>query len=471
MSRPRAIRVQAHGHRGRCSCWSCRSSRDRARAPRARRCHVGHVSVARRVRQIDRGRAASASASTNPCPSQLTRLDRGTGATRSRRVVELRPARRRPRRGSHDATRRSLAGLALLVSVLIGLPLGVLTGARPRSLFAGLVTVASLILVCCPPDHRHAGAPVLCGRPRAGSPSRRARWRCRRSRWRCRWPPCSNGCNRRRWPSHPLAGHRRRGRARHPALASRLAARRPSVAALGARRGRHRHRHAVQRIDRGRDDHVLAGPRPADARRAGRPRCLSRRGMRDGRRRVSGRRPIWSPMSSRRPPIHRWDTHDARRRVRRGRVASDRRAPHRDWHSSRWPRRSWRRTHPNEQFADRAYAPPTRIHLFDDGGLHAPFVHPLVLDDRLARRYHEDTSVRIPLALVFGRPISSPPPIRNSRCCCLARMRSGAMSFRALSSARGSRSASRSPACSARCCWAPASAVWPACPGGGRTMA
>jgi len=52
---------------------------------------------------------------------------------------------------------------------------------------------------------------------------------------------------------------------------------------------------------------------------------------------------------------------------------------------------------PNEQFDDRAYAPPTRIHVFDSTGLHAPFVHPLVLVDRLARTYREDQSVRIPL--------------------------------------------------------------------------
>lgn len=51
---------------------------------------------------------------------------------------------------------------------------------------------------------------------------------------------------------------------------------------------------------------------------------------------------------------------------------------------------------PNEQFSDRGYAPPTRVHIFD-GGIHAPFIHPLILEDRLARRYREDTSVRIPL--------------------------------------------------------------------------
>ena len=55
----------------------------------------------------------------------------------------------------------------------------------------------------------------------------------------------------------------------------------------------------------------------------------------------------------------------------------------------------------NEQFADRAYAPPMSIRIFS-GGFHAPFVHPLVLENRLDRRYREDTSVRIPLRWFSG---------------------------------------------------------------------
>jgi peptide/nickel transport system permease protein len=35
--------------------------------------------------------------------------------------------------------------------VILGLPLGVITGTRPRSLIASVVTFVSLILVCCPP--------------------------------------------------------------------------------------------------------------------------------------------------------------------------------------------------------------------------------------------------------------------------------------------------------------------------------
>ena len=44
-----------------------------------------------------------------------------------------------------------LAGLALLIAAAIGLPLGVLTGTRPRSVTARIVTVVSVALVCCPP--------------------------------------------------------------------------------------------------------------------------------------------------------------------------------------------------------------------------------------------------------------------------------------------------------------------------------
>jgi peptide/nickel transport system permease protein len=64
-----------------------------------------------------------------------------------------------------------------------------------------------------------------------------------------------------------------------------------------------------------------------------------------------------------------------------------------------------------EQFADRAYAPPTRIHVLGAGGFRSPFLHPLVLEDRLARRYREDTSIEIPLRwLAGGRLVSSPDP-------------------------------------------------------------
>jgi ABC-type dipeptide/oligopeptide/nickel transport system permease component len=44
-----------------------------------------------------------------------------------------------------------LAGLALVFATLAGLPLGVMTGARPDSWLAGAVTTVSLVIVACPP--------------------------------------------------------------------------------------------------------------------------------------------------------------------------------------------------------------------------------------------------------------------------------------------------------------------------------
>ena len=44
----------------------------------------------------------------------------------------------------------SLAGLALLIAA-VGIPFGIVTGTRPRSLFARVVSVVSVALVCCPP--------------------------------------------------------------------------------------------------------------------------------------------------------------------------------------------------------------------------------------------------------------------------------------------------------------------------------
>src|SRR5436189_3240915 len=63
-----------------------------------------------------------------------------------------------------------------------------------------------------------------------------------------------------------------------------------------------------------------------------------------------------------------------------------------------------------EQFDNRGYAPPTRVHVLD-GGIHAPFIHPLVLEDRLARRYREDVTTRIPLRWFSGgRLVSTDDP-------------------------------------------------------------
>ena len=49
------------------------------------------------------------------------------------------------------ASTARLAGLALLVATAIGLPLGVLTGARPRGPLAAVVTPISTALIACPP--------------------------------------------------------------------------------------------------------------------------------------------------------------------------------------------------------------------------------------------------------------------------------------------------------------------------------
>ena len=66
---------------------------------------------------------------------------------------------------------------------------------------------------------------------------------------------------------------------------------------------------------------------------------------------------------------------------------------------------------PQAQFEDRAYAPPTRVHVIGANGLRSPYMHPLVLVDRVARRYHEDVSVEIPLRwFANGRLVSSGDP-------------------------------------------------------------
>jgi peptide/nickel transport system permease protein len=63
---------------------------------------------------------------------------------------------------------------------------------------------------------------------------------------------------------------------------------------------------------------------------------------------------------------------------------------------------------PSAQFLDRAYAPPTRVHVVGSGGWRAPFIRPLVLEDRVARRYREDASVEIPLRwFADGRLVTS----------------------------------------------------------------
>ena len=63
---------------------------------------------------------------------------------------------------------------------------------------------------------------------------------------------------------------------------------------------------------------------------------------------------------------------------------------------------------PEVQLPDRAYAPPTRVRVWHDGGLRSPFIHAQLLDDRLMRRYREDTATLVPLRWFHdGRLVSS----------------------------------------------------------------
>src|SRR5262249_23485129 len=51
----------------------------------------------------------------------------------------------------------------------------------------------------------------------------------------------------------------------------------------------------------------------------------------------------------------------------------------------------------DRQFPDRAYAPPTAVHVRDAAGFHWPFIYRQVVRDRLMRDYGEDNSSRVPL--------------------------------------------------------------------------
>ena len=60
-----------------------------------------------------------------------------------------------------------------------------------------------------------------------------------------------------------------------------------------------------------------------------------------------------------------------------------------------------------EQLADRAYAPPTRVRVVDASGLHAPFLHPQTMTDRLRRHFSVDTAVRVPVTVGRGALLQS----------------------------------------------------------------
>lgn len=73
----------------------------------------------------------------------LVRLDLGRSLVYNRPVRELVAER--------AGATAELASLALLTATLIGLPLGIWTGAQPRSVLTWLVTPISIALIACPP--------------------------------------------------------------------------------------------------------------------------------------------------------------------------------------------------------------------------------------------------------------------------------------------------------------------------------
>jgi peptide/nickel transport system permease protein len=64
---------------------------------------------------------------------------------------------------------------------------------------------------------------------------------------------------------------------------------------------------------------------------------------------------------------------------------------------------------PSRQFADFVYAPPMLLHVFDANGTpRAPFIYPLVLEDRLARTYSENRAAPVPLRLFQSGALMAP---------------------------------------------------------------
>lgn len=69
---------------------------------------------------------------------------------------------------------------------------------------------------------------------------------------------------------------------------------------------------------------------------------------------------------------------------------------------------------PAAQFTDFVYAPPMWPRVIDAAGnVRAPFVYPLRLADRLERRYEDDRSRRVPLAIGAGGRLLSIDPSAN----------------------------------------------------------
>ncbi len=66
---------------------------------------------------------------------------------------------------------------------------------------------------------------------------------------------------------------------------------------------------------------------------------------------------------------------------------------------------------PAQQFADFVYAPPMRPHLIDTAGRwRMPFVYPLLLEDRLERRYVEDRARPVAIRFLQGSALLSVDP-------------------------------------------------------------
>lgn len=66
---------------------------------------------------------------------------------------------------------------------------------------------------------------------------------------------------------------------------------------------------------------------------------------------------------------------------------------------------------PRIQHADLAYAPPMRPRVVtSDGAFHRPFVYPLVIADRLERRFATDTSNPVPIRFLDGRLAATDEP-------------------------------------------------------------
>ncbi|HET9371383.1 MAG TPA: ABC transporter permease [Vicinamibacterales bacterium] len=57
---------------------------------------------------------------------------------------------------------------------------------------------------------------------------------------------------------------------------------------------------------------------------------------------------------------------------------------------------------PDRSFADRTYAPPTKVHLRDAHGWRAPFIYRQTLVDRGNKEYAEDRTVAVPLRFLSG---------------------------------------------------------------------